>query len=133
MDDEDRIFAVGTAFIAFVVLLSVPAFVAAQVVAEYVGASGHPRITLYDAPCRGVAQAAVMHHIQPRYHARFRGAESQFRMRDGSVRNYGACWARVDPPEAAEPVYVVLFEDNDYVILPVREFRDQRTLQGRTA
>lgn len=131
MDDDDKIVAAVMAFCAFVVLLVVTAIAVAQtVVAEYVGASGYPRITLYDAPCSGPAAAVVVQHIRPQYHKRFKGGTSQFRMRDSSVRTYGACWARLDPPEAEESVYLVLFEDHDYLVMPVREFRDRRMIQG---
>lgn len=127
MDNDDEQMSATIAFVALVVLLVVAATAAAQtVVAEYVGAAGYPRITLYDTPCSGQAAAVVAQHVRREYHSRFKGATSQFRARDNSVRTYGACWARLDPPEAIESIYVVLFEDHEVVTLTVRDFIDHR-------
>lgn len=113
------------------VVVLIPAVAAqpgvARIIAEYVGRSGSPRITLLDAPCEGAAALAVQRQVLPRYHRDFRGLTSEFTMRDGSgQKTFAGCWLRLDPPVVLESLYVMVFEDNDTLVIAVREFRDQR-------
>lgn len=130
-DDDNAVLAATLGVVAFVVLVMFIvsiAFAQERIVGRYVAPGGHPNITLWDAACTGRAASVVAVLIKTEYHARFKGGTSEFRMRDGAtVRTFEACWIRLDPPEAAEPVYLVIYEDGDNTVIPVREFRDHST------
>lgn len=83
----------------------------------------HPQLTLklMAAPC---ADEATLEMIRPPFRDKWRAAESDFAMLDGSRREFAGCWREMTKEEVDEDSFYVIFgADGDKYAIPKSKFR----------
>src|SRR5688572_20318091 len=99
----------------------------AEEIPIHVAEANGVEVRLMGTPCVDPISISL---VKPQYLPRLKAIQSTWPEKDGTRKAYAGCWLELTPEEAAEPAFLLVFEDGTHGVVPKSEFKKMRGQSG---